>query len=671
VAGLFIPSSAAKGLRFLGFPRPLRYTHPMPRIRLLTDHLVSQIAAGEVVERPSSVVKELVENALDAGATEVEIELESGGKRRIRVIDDGAGMGRDDALLAFDRHATSKIAAFEDLERVGTLGFRGEALASIAAVARVELLTAEEPGDGHRVRIEGGRVRVAEPAPRPRGTTIEVASLFFNVPARRKFLKTPATELRRAVEVVQGYALARPDVRFHLRHEGRSLLDALPADAGAEGLKRRVEQVFGAGLARELVEIPRRTRDGGETIWGLVGTPETTRGRRLFVFVNRRLLRDRAILATFYRSVRELWKRDDYPALFLFLDLPPEEVDVNVHPQKAEVRFRDPRLVDRVGEALRYGLDRARGEEAAPLRSPEGPPAAPLAWQGLGGRGSSVGYPVPGERSPEPWRVRPAGTGGEGFAGGDEAGELRERPPIGYPAGAGPRPGGFGDRSTAPSERLASATYAPLGERAAVPLSGRSGEVRPFRLLGQYKGTLILLEGPDGLYLIDQHVAHERILYERFRRNLARHDPPSQRLVDPPLLELSKSEAMRLLDVADSLDACGFGVAELSGGTVALTSVPAGLSAAEAERLLLHLAAEGTGSDGDDAEAMARRLLEGLAADLSCKAAVKMHHPLTPDEMEALITELFEAENPYACPHGRPIVLKMGDADLERRFGRR
>ena len=631
----------------------------MPRIHLLTDHLVSQIAAGEVVERPASVVKELVENALDAGASEVEIELESGGKRRIRVIDDGSGMGRDDALLAFDRHATSKIAAFEDLEKVGSLGFRGEALASIAAVARVELLTAEAPGDGHRVRIEGGRVRVAEPAPRPQGTTIEVASLFFNVPARRKFLKTPATELRRAVEVVQGYALARPDVRFQLRHEGKSLLDALPGDAGAEGLKRRVEQVFGAGLARELVEIPRRERDGGETIWGLVGTPATTRGRRLFVFVNRRLLRDRAILATFYRGVRELWKRDDYPALFLFLDLPPEEVDVNVHPQKAEVRFRDPRLVDRVGEALRHGLDRARGEEAAPLRSPQGPPAAPLAWQGLGGR------------SPEPWRVRPGGMGAEDGFGGEEAGELRERTPIGYPAGYAPRREPFDDRPVAPAERLASATYAPLGQRAAVPLSGRSGEVRPFRLLGQYKGTLILLEGPDGLYLIDQHVAHERILYERFRRNLARHDPPSQRLVDPPLLELSKSETMRLLDLAGALDAYGFGVAELSGGTVALTSVPAGLSAEEAERLLLHLAAEGSGPDGDDAEALARRLLDGLAADLSCKAAVKMHHPLTAEEMEALITELFEAENPYACPHGRPVVLKMGDADLERRFGRR
>jgi DNA mismatch repair protein MutL len=397
-----------------------------------------------------------------------------------------------------------------------------------------------------------------------------------------------------------------------------------------------------------------------------VGTPETTRGRRLFVFVNRRLLRDRAILATFYRSVRELWKRDDYPALFLFLDLPPEEVDVNVHPQKAEVRFRDPRVVDRVGEALRAGLDRARGEEAAPLRRPEGPPPAPLAWEGLGGRKSAGPYAVPGatgDGEDGRWRVRHADEVAEAAPDGGA------RRAVGYPAGARPGqpPGSW--REGEPGH-LARATYAPVSERSAVPLSGRSGATRPFRLLGQYKGTLILLEGPDGLYLIDQHVAHERILYERLRRSLARQNPASQGLVDPPLLELSRSEAMRLLELAPALEECGFGIAALSGDSVAMTAVPAVLGAEEAERILLRLAAE-DGDRGDDAEAVARRLLDGLAADLSCKAAVKMHHPLGADEMEALIAELFAAENPYACPHGRPVVLKMDDADLERRFGRR
>src|SRR3954452_25189141 len=356
----------------------------MSRIHLLPDPLVSQIAAGEVVERPSSVVKELVENSLDAGAGLIEIQLEGGGKARIAIGDDGSGMGRDDALLAFDRHATSKIASFDDLERVATLGFRGEALCSIAAVSRVELTTAEQPGDGHRVFIEGGRVRVAEPLARPRGTTIDVRSLFFNVPARRKFLKAPQTELRRCLEVVQGYALARPDVRFQIGHEGRELLDALPAPGTPAGSRERIGQIFGSTFAAQLAEIPEGPVRGEEAIRGFVGTPETARGRRYFVYVNGRLIRDRAVMANFYRAVRDEWKSEDFPALFLFLDVPPEEVDVNVHPQKSEVRFRDPSLLDRVYDALRRGLEHSRGEEAAPLRPPAAEPYVQFAWQGLG-----------------------------------------------------------------------------------------------------------------------------------------------------------------------------------------------------------------------------------------------------------------------------------------------
>ncbi|MFQ5349364.1 MAG: DNA mismatch repair endonuclease MutL, partial [Thermoanaerobaculia bacterium] len=279
----------------------------MPEIRILDDRLVSQIAAGEVVERPASVVKELLENSLDAGATEVRVELEGGGKRRVRVADDGRGMDRDDALLAFDRHATSKIAGFEDLERVASLGFRGEALSSIAAVARVELITARQPGDGTRVRIEGGRVRSAGPVSHPRGTSVEVASLFYNVPARRKFLKTPRTELRRAAEMVQGYALARPEIGFSLRHEGRVMLEAPPGGEGPEAARERIRQVFGAELERHLVELPPGSMVDPEIVWGFVGDPSTGGSQRRFVFVNRRLLRDRAVLATFYRAVREEW----------------------------------------------------------------------------------------------------------------------------------------------------------------------------------------------------------------------------------------------------------------------------------------------------------------------------------------------------------------------------
>ncbi|HXU29556.1 MAG TPA: DNA mismatch repair endonuclease MutL, partial [Thermoanaerobaculia bacterium] len=577
----------------------------MSRIHHLSDTLISQIAAGEVVERPASVVKELVENALDAGATEVRVELEAGGKQRITIADDGCGMDRDDALLAFDRHATSKIGSFEDLERVGTLGFRGEALATIGAVSRVVLTTAERPGEGTRVAIEGGRVTAAEPFARTRGTTIEVRSLFWNVPARRKFLKTADTELRRALETVQGYALARPDVRFTVLHEGRALLDALapePGERGEEGgsvmagAARRIGQIFGEPFARQLAEIPPvpledtlNARDG-EVISGLIGAPSTARGRRHFIFVNRRLLRDRAILATFYRAVREEWRHEDFPALFLFLDVPPSEVDVNVHPQKAEVRFRDPGFLGRVERSLRRGLERARGEEPAPLRdlssSPTGAPLGTFSWQGLGGRspyGSGAGS-TPSEIAERP-----------------RASELWTPTPQGAPG------------SPHPDEaRLATAAYAPIAERAAVPLSGRSGERRPFRLLGQYKGTLILLEGPEGLYLIDQHVAHERILFERLRRSLAATSRSAQHLVHPILLELSAAERLRLLELAPALEKAGFGITELSGSEVGLTSLPAVLSADEGEKLLRALASSAIGGSdlegAEGAELLARQI---------------------------------------------------------------
>ncbi|MCM2270225.1 MAG: DNA mismatch repair endonuclease MutL [Thermoanaerobaculia bacterium] len=608
----------------------------MPRIRILDDQLVSQIAAGEVVERPASVVKELVENALDAGASRLEIELEGGGARRVRVADDGSGMDADDALLAFDRHATSKIARFPDLERVATLGFRGEALASIAAVSKVELDSAQAPGDGVRVRLEGTRVLGREPFARARGTTVDVRSLFWNVPARRKFLKTHATELRRCLEVVEGYALARPAVGFEVRHDGRVLLDAPALADDAAGLRARVAQLFGPELERRLEEIPAEAAASlAPGVHGLVGRPETAkRGRRAFVFVNRRLVRDRAVLAVFYRAVRDEWRSDNFPALFLFLDLPPEQVDVNVHPQKSEVRFRDGGYVERVGQLLRVALGRARGEEPAPLAAPRGPLAGPLGWEGLGGRHGAV--EIAEGPGPAPAMV----------------------------AGSSLFSGSFADSAAA--SRLAVTSLAPL-DRAPIPLSGRSGEVRPFRLLGQYKGTLIVLEGPDGLYLLDQHVAHERILFERVRREMAAARPVSQRLLEPLLVELSRAERLRLAELAPALAEHGFELAELSGGTLALAAAPASLGPDEARALLAVLASD----DEATPENLAQRLVDDLAAATACKAAVKMHHPLAAEKLEALVSELFRAENPYACPHGRPVVLALSDADLERRFGRR
>ena len=604
----------------------------MPRIQILPDRLVSQIAAGEVVERPASVVKELVENALDAGATRIEIDLEGGGRQRIRIADDGSGMDRDDALLAFDRHATSKIASMEDLAQVATLGFRGEALATIAAVAKVELTSATAPGEGTRVLLEGGRILAVEPIARTRGTTIDVASLFFNVPARRKFLKSRETELRRCVEVVEGYVLARPDVSFRVRSEGRVLVDVSQQAPGDDALRRRIGEVFGESLEKLLVKVDASQASAASparVAHGFIGSPATARGaRRSFIFVNRRLVRDRAVLATFYRAVRDEWRSDEFPALFLFIELLPEEVDVNVHPQKAEVRFRDPRLMDRLGEVLRLALARARGEESAPLRTSSSLPLAPFAWEGFGGR-TFAGV---GSQAPSSHEVREGSSAGE----------------------------------AAQAVHLAELSLAPL-ERAPVPLSGRGGETRRFRLLGQYKGALILLEGPDGLYLIDQHVAHERVLYERLRRALGSGRAASQRLVAPLVLELSRAERMRLVELAPALEPAGVEISELSGGSVAVAATPAVLSPAEAEALLLQLAADGDASP----ENLSQRLLDDFAASLACKAAVKMHDALSAEKLEALVSELFAAENPYACPHGRPVVLHLADSDLERRFGRR
>ena len=620
------------------------------RIHLLPDHLVSQIAAGEVVERPASVVKELVENSLDAGATSVTVDLEAGGRRRIVVTDDGSGMDRDDALLAFDRHATSKIAQFEDLLRVATLGFRGEALAAIAAVSRVELVTSEGGGadSGWRVRIESGRVITAEPAARARGTTIEVASLFFNVPARRKFLKTAATELRRAVEVVQGYCLTRPEVRFELRHEGRTLVSAPAAGPGEEGARERIRQLFGTATADDLVEIATRRR-GGETIAGFVGRPATARARRLFVFVNGRLLRDRALLAAYYGAVREEWKSEEAPSLFLFLTVPPEEVDVNVHPQKAEVRFRDPGLPERVRTALRDTLRGIRGEAEAPLRAVRSL-AAPPSWEGLGGSLRADDVYARGPEIPTHW----PGTVAE--------------PMAPWPAGAATiaSAGPGAAATTAAATKIAEVRYP---TPAPVPLSGPRGGRASLRLLGQYKGSLLLLESPDALLLLDQHAAHERILYERLARAISTATPAVQRLLEPRLLTLGPAEALRLGELAAELAPLGFLVEPLSGGDLALTASPSVLSPDEAESLLVQLAGEDEGPA--DSARLRERVLGSVAASRACRGAIKIHRPLSGPEMEQLVSQLLACDDPYTCPHGRPTLLEMRDAELERRFWRR
>ena len=625
-------------------------------LRRLPDTLISQIAAGEVVERPSSVVKELVENALDAGARRIEIDLTDGGKDLIAVSDDGAGIAADDAALAVERHATSKIGTFADLLEVATLGFRGEALSSIAAVSKFELLTAQTAGDGHRLLVEGGKVLIDEPASRPRGATVTVESLFFNVPARKQFLKRPATELRHATTVVQGYALARPDVTFVLRHAPeataarRELLHVQETSIDAAGRLNRIGQLFGESLTNHLTPLPEARKEQGIT--GFVGDRETAKGRRVFLFVNGRLLRDRAILGIYYKAVRDLMKGEQPPALFLFLDVPPESVDVNVHPQKAEVRFRDAALLGRVGSALRRGLEAAKGEDPAPLREVR-TPVAPPAWTGAG--------EVRETRTPVSWGV--AGVRGE-------PGRNADDPAPSAPSWAEDLAARYGGAAARPSGKLAEVAYRPeTGAR--VPLSGKGRE--SLRLIGQYKGTMILLEGPESLLVVDQHVAHERILYERFRLSLTEQDAASQTLLVPRMLELSAAENAALAECSAGLARCGYAVSSLSGGTASITAIPAVLPDTEAESLVLRIATRVAGGDElpSEEDALAEYLLTQLAASRACRAAVKMHQALSAEKMESLIGELFACEHPYTCPHGRPVVLELTDRDLERRFKRR
>ena len=613
----------------------------MSSIRSLPDRLITQIAAGEVVERPASVVKELVENALDARASEIQVELGAGGRDYLRVRDDGTGMDAEDAVLAFRRHATSKLGRLEDLQSIATLGFRGEALAAIAAVSQVDLRTADQAGSGFHVRIEGGQQTVAEPTPYPVGTGVEVSSLFYNVPARRKFLKQAATEQRRCVEVVGAYALYHREIGFRLESQAGQIIEApkLGDLDSYAGLRARVDQLFGRGLADHLVPFG-DAPEAEQGIWGMVGDKETVRGRKTFVFVNGRLLRDRSLLSVFYRAVRDEWGGGEFPSLFLFLELAPDQVDVNVHPQKHEVRFLDSALNSKLYRRLRHGLGLARGYEDAPIDFVSELPPSAGSWQGLGGR------PLPSET----WQLPDA----------QSLVATNETPgPDGPHSTSGPT-------ATVVEGRISEPSLSPTPSERGVPLSGRGGSERPFRILGQYKAALILVEGPDALYVIDQHVAHERVLFERILKASTGASIEQQKLVTPMIIDMSNDQVERIADCRGFLEQVGFEAEVLSGGSVALAAVPAMLSHRQASEFLTKVAAAGL----PPAE-LASTFEEVLAASLSCRRAIKMHDVLNQEEVEVLLSELFAANNPYSCPHGRPVMLRLSDLELEKRFHRR
>ena len=602
---------------------------PVPRIRVLSDSLVNRIAAGEVVERPASVVKELVENSLDADARRIDVELAVGGRSLVRVTDDGCGMDPDDALLALERHATSKIGTADDLQHIGTLGFRGEALPSIAAVSRFTILTAEDPAKGGvRVTVEGGRILGAEAAARARGTTVEVRDLFFNVPARRKYLRAPETELRHAQETLWGAALARPDVAFVLRHGNRTLIDAPTVADSSLRLKdlwRRVDRV-----------IRFEATGAGGTVRGLLA-PGSGRGRpTLTLLVNGRAVRDRLLVGAVLRVLRSGGSGFGGARVVVDLRLPPDAVDVNVHPAKAEVRFAQAGAVFALVErALREGVAASQGRIAV-SRVEEGEPSAGVAEHGGGGYGELV------------------------------RGRLAGGPPLFAHPAYDPNP------DVGSAEQLGTLDAPMTGHHRAVRSGAKPGPAdTPFgRLIGQYRDSFLLLEDDHGLVIVDQHVAHERVLYDRILRRLTDDEAPSQGLLKPRLLEVGEAMTAALSTVEGLLRRVGIEAEVFGPDTVRVSSVPPELEPEAVDQVVEEILDRATALDGVP-ERAAEELSEELAASLSCRGAIKVNHHLSRQEQQALLEDLVTTDNPYRCPHGRPIILRLSQEEMERRLGRR
>ena len=660
----------------------------MSRIRILAENVANKIAAGEVVERPASVVKELLENALDAGARSIRIETESGGKRMIRVIDDGTGMNHDDALLAFERHATSKLRTADDLLSISTLGFRGEALPSIASISRLLLETrSAEDEQGTRVEFAGGKLISVKPAGLPAGTSISVADIFYCVPARRKFLKSETTELGHIASLVTHYALAHPDCQFLLKTPTQEILNCTPV----EKLSERVYQIFGRQALDELTEItptegpvrsaitepPLEAEERAATlrVSGFTSRPEVQRTNRngIYIFVNRRLVRDRLLLHAIGEAYRNIMPPGVFPFVLLFLDLPYEEVDVNVHPAKIEVRFRHPQFIhDFTRDALRLALSHARPIPGFPAARA----AAAAGEQSGGGLSSSSsvrnmqGYaPVPDAKAfPGPPRAEIPNSLGSSSTGIAEGFELSGAPdrPVAQRLQFGT--GNGSDFSNPTRETLGAeaegASVTPANAPGTLPSPDQIVDLKP---LGQVNSSFIVAVNSEGLWIIDQHVAHERVLFEQHLRARREGELGGQRMLVPLIVELNPRQLVIFEQIGDELRANGFEAELMGARSVAIQAAPAGITSGDAEKLLYEIL------DGIARENQAisiDSLQAKIAASTSCHAAIKVNTPLDHTKMEWLLGELAKTEYPMSCPHGRPIVLRYSVREIERAFKR-
>jgi DNA mismatch repair protein MutL len=662
----------------------------MSRIRILAEAVANKIAAGEVVERPASVVKELLENALDAGASIIRVETESGGRRMIRVIDDGHGMTHDDALLAFERHATSKLRTAEDLLSIATLGFRGEALPTIAAVSRLTLETRDAAeAEGTRVEFAGGKLTGVKPAGLAAGTTISVADLFYSVPARRKFLKSDTTELGHIASLVTHYALANPSKHFVLTTPTQEIINCTPVGKLAE----RVYQLFGKQALDELAEIPAamsafrsaitepalepKEEKSALTVSGFTSRPEVQRANRngIYVFVNRRLVRDRLILHAIHEAYRNILPAGVFPATLLFLDMPYDEVDVNVHPAKIEVRFRRPQFVhDFTRDTIRQTLTGTRaiasfvtaagGTQA--MRTPGVGAGISMAAttaecsrreQGVGDGARPPGFPR---------AIIPASEDSGVADGGFDLSSAPLRPieqRLAFGQGGLSTDPGLTRGATVGN--WAANLAGPNGDApASLPRPDQISDLKP---LGQVSSSFIVAVNGGGLWLVDQHVAHERILFEQHLSARRTGKIEAQRMLMPLVIELAPRQIVIYEKIAEELAANGFEVEPMGPRSVAIQAVPAGIVASDAEKLLTEIL---DGIERENAAISIETLQAKIAASTACHAAIKVNMPLNQTKMEWLLAALAKTDCPMSCPHGRPVVLRYSVKEIERAFQR-
>jgi DNA mismatch repair protein MutL len=643
----------------------------MARIHVLSEHVANKIAAGEVVERPASVLKELLENSLDAGATRIRVQVEAGGKKLIQVTDNGCGMVRDDALLAFERYATSKIKDAEDLLNIHTLGFRGEALPSIASVARVLLETRATDEDGGTVlEIAGGKILRVEEAGLPQGTSLAVRDLFFNTPARKKFLKAESTELSHLASLVTHYALAHPEKHFELHSATDAMLVAAPVSSHSD----RIYQIFGretldqlvplaATMKLERVGIPepppwRRGEDyqapvpGDIRLHGFISKPELQKLNRnsIYVFVNGRLIRDRMVQHAIIEGYRNILPPTVFPVVLLFIELPNEEVDANVHPSKTEVRFRQHTLVhDFVRESVRAALMKARPVPQFTREITAQPTAAP---------GLSPGAQQHGDFALRSETLLPVNErlqfGGESIA---VEGNMAVS--------------GFGAVSALTMAQSVNGHADTCGnvlqdEPQAVVDQLALASLKP---VGQVRDSFILAVNADGLWIIDQHVAHERVLFEKILRERGQNDAgqDGQRLLMPLLVELTPGQQAVFAEISEELRRNGFEVELFGTRTVAVKTAPGGVRPADVEKMLVELLDQ---FQQEEQVLNLDKIRGKIAASIACHAAIKINMPLEHNKMEWLLKELAKTESPMTCPHGRPVVLRYSVKEIQKAFKR-